>query len=236
MNIYLLAAAPADAVVCLADRHVMSAYETACMVLETATVLREHTLARELSLAKPSLKGVAHPRHPITRAAARSDTYAAWVVDYARAAVHEVAYRGLRPTTGAVDDLRWLTNALEEVNEHASDLGRFRQACPVLGRRIPGSMEFCDFPQRLDGAEDMQIVGDPVSAYRLWYKTTKVQGAPRAWAGASLVWTRRAPAWLSAECEVEELQWPGFGPKPKHQQYTARWAMPAPLDTTSQIG
>lgn len=235
MNIYLLAVAPADAVVCLADRHIMTAYATACTALETATVLREHTLARELSLEKPSLKGVLHPRHPITRAAARSDAYALWVAEYARQVVSEIAYRGLRPGV-VIDSPRWAMYALEEINDLANALGRYREACPVLGRRILGSMEFCDFPQRLDGAEDMQVAGDPVSAYRSWYKTTKVPGAPRAWAGASLVWSRRAPAWLSAECEVEELQWPGFGPKPKHQQYTARWAMPTPLDTTSQIG
>mgnify|MGYP005609169391 FL=1 len=236
MNIYLLATVPADAVACLADRHVMQTFDTARTVLDTATVLRRYTAARELSLTKPSLKGAAHPRHPITRALARSNDYAAWVGAYARAAIDEVNYRGLRPGSAALGAEWWIANARDTISELLIDLTREREACPVLGRRIPGSMEFCDFPQRLDGAEDMQVAGDPVAGYRTWYKTTKVQGAPRAWAGASLVWSRRAPVWLSAECEVEELQWPGFGPKPKHQQYTARWVVPAALDTTSQIG
>ncbi len=232
LNIYVLDTRPDEAVRMLADRHLLAAYDSALGVLETATALRRWVAWREVqgtARGGPSLAQVAHPRHPITRHAARSDNYAAWVYAYGLAAATELFYRELRATSPAA-----LVNAGNALIELHDALNTEDPADPVTGRRLCYDFEGHDgldgpnpgldaFPQRLDGAQDLAVAADPVAAYRAWYAQTKIPGAVRAWEGAQISWTRRAPAWLGAGCEVSEVPWCGLGTKPAHAVYTAHY-------------
>ena len=101
LNIYVLDIDPAQAARDLSDHHVRGACEVATSVIRTAHAMR----------VGGSLKGLVGPRHPLTRYAARSCDFVSWLDAYAKAANHEVWWRGLRSAAAAAAELQMLLNS-----------------------------------------------------------------------------------------------------------------------------
>ena len=235
MNIYVIDPAPVLAARALSDQHLLAAALHAHMILTDAIVLRRYVAATLDGDPAASIKGCAHPRHPLTRAAARSPSYARWVADYGAAALLEVPWRESRPDP--LPSLRDMFANFKRILEGLCPVD------PVAKRRLrlgedPGALRDIDvdpglpgFPQRLEGSADLVTPGDPVTGYRRWYAAAKIPGGERAWAGTQASWTRRAPpAWLLADGEVvaEMLPWCGIGAKPAHEVIVARHLTPRP--------
>lgn len=234
MNIYVIDSDHVLAARGLSDQHLLDAPSHARTVLADAIVLRRWIAAKQDNdLRDVSLKNCAHPRHPITRAAARSPSYARWIADYGAAAFAETSWRGLPPMPCMLDMYAQLGRILETLCP----------VDPVAKRRLqlgedPGALRDIDvdpglpgFPQRLEGSADLVSPGDPVTGYRRWYATAKIPGGERAWAGTQASWTRRSPpAWLLDSCAVvaEVLPWCGIGAKPAHEVIVARHLTPRP--------
>ena len=234
MNIYVTDPDPVLAARALSDQHLLAAALHADTILTDAIVLRRWVAATQDRDPAASIKGCAHPRHPLVRAAARSPSYARWVAEYGIVALDEATWRELQPMPSCVLDM-------------FAQLGRILETLcpvdPVAKRRLrlgedPGALRDIDvdrglpgFPQRLEGSADLVTPGDPVTGYRRWYAASKIPGGERAWAGTQASWTRRAaPAWLLDSCAVvaETLPWCGIGTKPAHEVIVARHLTPRP--------
>lgn len=235
MNIYVIDSDPALAVRSLSDQHLLAASAHAHEVLADAIVLRRWVAAKlDNNLRDVSIKGCAHPRHPITRAAARSPSYARWVVDYGATALAETSWRDLQPDPSGAGDLfanfKRILETLCPVDPVAKRRLRLDKEPGAL-RDIDVDLGLPGFPQRLEGSADFVTPGDPVTGYRRWYAAAKTPGGPRAWTGTQASWTRRAPpAWLFDSCAVvaEALPWCGVGVRPAHEIIVARHLTPRP--------
>ena len=235
MNIYVIDPDPVLAVQGLSDQHLLAAALHAHSILIDVIVLRRYVAATLDGDPAASIKGCAHPRHPLVRAAARSPSYARWVADYGAAALIEVPWRESRPDP--LPGLRDMFANFKRILETLCPVD------PVAKRRLrlgedPGALRDIDvdpglpgFPQRLEGSADLVTPGDPVTGYRRWYAAAKIPGGERAWAGTQASWTRRSPpAWLLDSCAVvaEVLPWCGMGPRPAHEVIVARHLTPRP--------
>jgi len=219
LNIYVLDIDPAQAARDLSDHHVRGACEVATSVIRTAHAMR----------VGGSLKGLVGPRHPLTRYAARSCDFVSWLDAYAKAANHEAWWRGLRSAAAAAAELQMLLNSFCNV---ADPVDVVHPSTPVTSDAgVTGA------PQRLDGRPDLQIPGDPVTAYRRWYAATKLGGGPGVWDRQVSSWTRRpVPGWLAEHApigyavRVETLAPSGLGfGEPPHDVHVASLV---PLDST----
>ena len=206
LNVYFLDIDPAAAARALDDGRLLRAPGYAATALRDATAMRL-AMHEGRSLRRSEAK---HPRHPIPRAVARSNAYASWVYDFGREAAAEVRWRGL------LDDVSYTTQ------HEWCELAELAPVDPV--RRVvvepdahpyevvvPPPGWLLTVPQRLDGAQDLAVPGDPVTAYRRWYAATRIPGAGEAWVGANAAWTRREPpAWLAElGVRVERIDAPG---------------------------
>ena len=234
MNIYVIDPDPALAARGLSDQHLLAAALHADTILTDAIVLRRWVAATQDRDPAASIKGCAHPRHPITRATARSPSYARWVADYGAASLAEMSWRGLHPNSPCVLDmfaqLGRILEALCAVDPVAKRRLRLGEDQSAL-RDIDVDPGLPGFPQRLEGSADLVSPGDPVTGYRRWYAAAKIPGGERAWAGTQASWTRRVPpTWLLAGGTVvtEALPWCGIGAKPAHEVIVARHLTPRP--------
>lgn len=235
MNIYVIDPDPALAARGLSDQHLLAAALHADTILTDAIVLRRWVAATQDRDPAASIKGCAHPRHPLTRAAARSPSYARWVAEYGTVALDEATWRGLQPESheAVVTSFARRRRVLETlcpVDSVAKRRLRLGEEPGVL-RDIDVDPGLPGFPQRLEGSADLVTPSDPVTGYRRWYAAAKIPGGKRAWAGTQASWTRRAPpAWLLADGEVvaETLPWCGIGSKPAHEVIVARHLTPRP--------
>lgn len=235
MNIYVIDPDPVLAAQGLSDQHLLAAALHADTILNDAIALRRWVAATQDGNPAASIKGCAHPRHPITRVAARSPSYVRWVAEYGTATLAEATWRGLQPEPH------------EAVVNSFTRYGRILETLcpvdPVAKRRLrlgekPGALRDVDvdpglpgFPQRLEGSADLVTPGDPVTGYRRWYAAAKIPGGPRAWTGTQASWTRRAPpTWLLAGGTIvaEPLPWCGVGARPAHEVFVARHLTPRP--------
>lgn len=217
-NVYVLDSDPVLAAQALDDHRLLAAPGIVEIILESAAAMRKAVAA-----GRPIPRGTQHPRHLITRHAARSIFYVNWLTEHAVAALQEAEWRGLRDHEKAYGDA-------EHIVRFAAKVTALEPVDPVSRIVLDGYMQVIaerdvrDLPQRLDGAEDLCIDGNPVRAYRTWFAEAKVPGGPRAWAGTDVGWTRRAPEWLvGLGVEVSEVPWCGLGEKPAWPVWTARW-------------
>lgn len=226
MNIYVIDPDPVLAAQGLSDQHLLAAALHADTILNDAIALRRWVAATQDGDPAASIKGCAHPRHPITRAAARSPSYVRWVAEYGTATLAEATWRGLQPEPheAVVNSFPRRGRVLEALCP-VDPVAKRRLQLDVVDPGLPG------FPQRLEGSADFVTPGDPVTGYRRWYAAAKIPGGERAWAGTQASWTRRAPpAWLFDSCAVvaEALPWCGVGVRPAHEIIVARHLTPRP--------
>jgi len=219
LNIYILDNDPEQAARDLSDHHVCGACKIASSILHTAHAMR----------VGGSLKGLVGPRHPLTRYAARSCGFVMWLGTYGAAAAREAWWRGLASTGGAATELeeltRWIFGDTDPVDVVHPDVS------------VTDDAGVTNVPQRLDGRPDLQIPGDPVTAYRRWYAATKLGGGPGVWERQVSSWTRRVvPTWLAEHAptgyavSVETLAPSGLGfGEPSHDVHVASLT---PLDST----
>lgn len=224
LNIYILDIDPGQAARDLSDHHVRSACEVASSILRTAHAMR----------VGGSLKGLAGPRHPLTRYAARSDDFVSWLGKYGAAAAREAWWRGLAPasTGGAAAEIE---NLAEWIFGDTDPVDVVHPGIPVTD-----DAGATGAPQRLDGRPDLQVPGDPVTAYRRWYASTKLGGGPGVWERQVSSWTRRpvpgwfaehAPAGYAVRVETLAPSGLGFGESP-HNVHVASLT---PLDSTPEV-
>ena len=219
LNIYVLDIDPAQAARDLSDHHVRGACEVATSVIRTAHAMR----------VGGSLKGLVGPRHPLTRYAARSCDFVSWLDAYAKAANHEAWWRGLRSAAAAAAELQTLLNSFCNVADLVDVVHP--------GTAVTSDAGVTGAPQRLDGRFDLQVPGDPVTAYRRWYAATKLGGGPGVWDRQVSSWTRRpVPGWLAEHApvgyavRVKTLAPSGLGfGEPSHDVHVASLV---PLDST----
>lgn len=166
-----------------------------------------------VAAARPVKRGTPHPRHQLTRRAASSSAFASWVHAYGDAAAHEYEYR----FSATCDDA-----------EVSSIHARLSELTPV------------DVVRRVAGDRSMGVTDDEVLARRVAFVTSKIPGAPEAWAGADIGWTRREPpAWLVGagarrgreHVVVSSVPWCGLGAEPTHTVWTARYEVDHAAET-----
>ncbi len=189
LNVYILDSDPVLAAEAMSDHHVARACAMATDVLRTASAMRVGT----------SLMTLVGPRHPITRYAARSPEFVEWVCAYGVAAAREAWWRGIvdKSTDGAMTEIETLGAWLASDTDARDVVGKRRLSFAADGGSDVDA-GLTGAPQRLDDRPDLVMPGDPVTAYRRWYTTTKLGGGPGTWQGQASGWTRRLPPpWLA---------------------------------------
>lgn len=176
MNIFVLDEDPVRAAQMQCDKHVVK------MTLETAqilcTVVRER--ARE-GYADTFLYRATHKNHPCTKWAGASRDNYKWLIKHFDALAKEYKYRYGR--------------------EHKSHV-KFGKYLLIEALRVPtGELT----PFALAMPDKFKLIGDPVQAYRAYYKYEKAKKF-------ALVYTRRQkPEWLGDEDELQQLELPVQG-------------------------